>query len=205
MGGDAFSPLLPGGSFLLGPSPPLHRVSCPSVAGGWGHGMGGLDSRPDLTHWASAPAPRPRENRTQPTGSCNPIPRAGRARARAAAAAARPGRRVGFQREPLGTSVERTDAAASHGPGAPAARPPPACSCRLLPRCAARPRGRQHLGHRPLSDSGDAAPACPESPSLASLRASGPPRLAEGWMFAHTPGVPITWRRLSPLGLSVPV
>lgn len=165
---------------------------------------GGLDSSPDLTRWASAPAPRPRENRTRPTGSCNPIPRAGRARARAAAAA-RPGRRVGFQREPLGTSVERTDAAASHGPGAPAARPPPACSCRLLPRCAARPRGRQHLGHRPLLDSRDAAPSSPESPSLTSLRASSPQGLAEGWMFAHTPGVPITWRRLRPLGLFVPL
>lgn len=74
-----------------------------------------------------------------------------------------------------------------------ARRPPalrPACSCRRrLPRCAAGARGgggaiwvtgpSRTLGTRPRIASG----------------------LAEGWIFAHTPGVPIMQRRLSPLGL----
>lgn len=74
-----------------------------------------------------------------------------------------------------------------------ARRPPalrPACSCRRrLPRCAAGARGgggaiwvtgpSRTLGTRPRIASG----------------------LAEGWIFAHTPGVPIMQRRLSLLGL----
>lgn len=88
--------------------------------------MGVIDSRP-------CPCPMPFffieaelragvGNRGWPLWLLQPDPQAGRARARASGGGA--GRRVGFQREPLGTSVERADAAASHGPGASAARPP---------------------------------------------------------------------------------
>lgn len=71
MGGDALSPLLPGGSFLPGTRLPLHWVSCPRVAGGEGHGSGAwLLPGPDLlgpVPCPSLPAPRPRP-RCDPRG-----------------------------------------------------------------------------------------------------------------------------------------
>lgn len=91
-------------------------------------------------------------NHGQPLRLLQPDPRAGRARARASG-----GQRVGFQREPLGTSVERADAAASHGPGAPAARPPPRLQLPPPPTQRGWGRGERHAGHRPRSDSRDTA------------------------------------------------
>ena len=153
VGGDAFSPLLPGGSFLPGAKPSPAQSFLPQSRRRLGPWVGGLGSRPDLT---ARPcllplAPRPRctaaavgGTAVRPPGSCNLIPRAGRARARAAAVG--PGLRVRFQREPLGTSVERTDAAASHGPGPPVARPPPGLQLPPPPTLRGRGEGEATSG-----------------------------------------------------------
>lgn len=143
--------------------------------------VGGLGSRPDLTLSALPPAPRPSPSllpravggtAARPPRSCNPIPRAGRARARAAAAG--PGLRVRFQREPLGTSVERTDAAASHGPGAPVARPPPGLQLPPPPTLRGPGEGEATSGSQgPLGLSGR-GPSLPRRLQPASCQASGP-------------------------------
>ena len=80
----------------------------------------------------------------------------------------------------------------------------PACSCRLLPRCAAGARGRRHLGHRALSGLSGRGPSLPRRPQPCIVSGLRSPGLAEGCMFAGDPGVPITRRRRSPLGLFLP-
>lgn len=127
-GGDAgqawegtFSPLLPGVHFSLSQVLPCTWCPAPGAARAPGVGVGGLGSCPCPTPLFTAARGRVLGTAAGHSGSCKPIPRRG-GRGHGPAAAGL-GRRVGFQREPLGTSVERADAAASHGPGAPAARP----------------------------------------------------------------------------------
>lgn len=134
-------------------------------------------------------------NHGQPLRLLQPDPRAGRARARASG-----GQRVGFQREPLGTSVERADAAASHGPGAPAARPPPRLQLPPPPTQRGWGRGERHVGHRPRSDSRDTARPPQKPPDRHHFAPAHPPSEgpAKGGMFARIPGVSITGKRPSP-------
>lgn len=143
--------------------------------------VGGLGSRPDLTRSALPPAPRPSPS-LLPRPSREPQP--GRP-APATRSPGRGGRGHGRRRRGracgLGFRGSRWERAWKEQmpplPTGRARRSPalhPACSCRLLPRCAARARGRRHLGHRALSDSRDVAPASPEGSSPASCQASGP-------------------------------
>lgn len=141
-------------------------------------------------------------NHGQPLRLLQPDP-GGAARARASG-----GQRVGFQREPLGTSVERADAAASHGPGAPAARPPPRLQLPPPPTQRGWGRGERHVGHRPRSDSRDTARPPQEPPDrhhFAPAPRPPPPYEgpAKGGMCARIPGVPITGKRPA-LGLFLP-
>lgn len=165
-----FSPLLPGVHFSLSQVLPCTWCPAPGAARAPGVGVGGLGSCPFPTPLFTAARGRVLGTAAGHSGSCKPIPRRG-GRGHGPAAAGL-GRRVGFQREPLGTSVERADAAASHGP----ARRPPAlcwgCSCRRLPRSTAGGKGERHLGHRPLSDSRDTVLASPRRPHPASLQPS---------------------------------
>lgn len=149
--------------------------------------------------YPSAPRPgrvRGSRSRSPAAGSCNPIRgRGGRGHGPRRRG---PGRRLGFQREPLGTSVEKADAAASHGPGAPAARPPPACSCRLLPRSAAGGEGEAASGSQAPLDSGDTALASPEGRSPAPRRASLKDGCLPGPRSSHY------WAEAQPWGLFLP-
>lgn len=143
-----------------------------------------------------SPARPGSRSRSPATGSCNPIRgRGGRGHGPRRRG---PGRRLGFQREPLGTSVEKADAAASHGPGAPAARPPAACSCRLLPRSAAGGEGEAASGSQAPLDSGDTALASPEGRSPAPRRAS----LKDGCLLGPTSSH--YWAEAQPWGLFLP-
>lgn len=159
----------PAQSFL----PQSRRRLGPWMGGAW------LSPRPDPLGLASGPSPLAFAaaaavggTAARPPRSCNPIPRAGRARARAAAAG--PGLRVRFQREPLGTSVERTDAAASHGPGAPVARPPPGLQLPPPPTLRGPGEGEATSGSQgPLGLSGR-GPSLPRRLQPASCQASGP-------------------------------
>lgn len=175
-----------------------------SGGGRWGR-KGGVSSV-----LASAPAPSSSlplpegGHRTPPaTPASATRSRAGRARARASG-----GQRVGFQREPLGTSVERADAAASHGPGAPAARPPPRLQLPPPPTQRGWGRGERHLGHRPLSGSRDTARPPPKAPDRHHFAPITPPHLPpkaqpkEGCLLASQE-FPSQGRGLA-LGLSCP-
>jgi hypothetical protein len=150
------SPFLPGDLFLCRPSSSCAQSSSPSPP---------TAPRPSPLPLAWPwPSGGDGGNRSAPARVLQPDPGGGPAEGAGRWWLGRAGR-VGFQSEPLGRSVERADAAASHGPARrrpPSARPAAAASSH-----AARPgaRGRRHLGHMPLSHAWGHCPGLPEGPS----------------------------------------
>lgn len=143
----------------------------------------------DLAPCPLAPRPSPRAsgNRGRPPGPCNPIPGGAGEGAGGGGGGAGP---AGWVSErAAGKSVERADAAASHGPGAPAGRPPPRRQLPPPPTQRGRGEGEAASGSQAPSDFRDAALASPEGPAPAPLQASLR-RPGTGWTFARTPGVP---------------
>lgn len=185
-----------GGLLLPRPSPPCARFPALGSRGGWGRegrGGGGLGSRPD------PPRPRPLPlaagvGEPQPaSGLLQPDPgRGGRGRGRR-----RRGRAggLGFRESRW---EERGKSRCRRFPRAGRARRPPSAppaSCRLLPRSAARARGRGHLGHRPPRTLG--MPRRPRARIASGLASQVWHRMD---VCSH-PGVPVTRKRLSPGGV----